>query len=57
MALDRDVGMIEPTLRDRLTAVYETWLDRDDLGQRYVEVCSHQQDARPTSVRQFLEDL
>ena len=57
MALDRDVGMIEPTLRYRLTAVYETWLDRDDLGQRYVEVCSHRQDARPTSVRQFLEDL
>ena len=49
--------MIEPTLRDRLVAVYETWLDQDDLGQRYAEVCTLQQDVGPTSVRQFLEEL
>lgn len=49
--------MIEPALRDRLTDVYATWLDDDDLGQRYVEVRSAQQDAGVTSVRQFLEEL
>jgi hypothetical protein len=49
--------MIEPTLRDRLTAVYETWLDRDDFGQRYVEACQPGQDIGVTSVRQFLEEL
>ena len=42
---------------NRLTAVYATWLDEDDLGQRYVEVCGPEQDAGATSVRQFLEDL
>ena len=49
--------MIEPTLRDRLTAVYETWLNQDDFGQRYVEVCGPAQDNGVTSVRQFLEEL
>jgi hypothetical protein len=49
--------MIEPTLRDKLTAVYETWLDQDDFGQRYVEVCRPEQDNGVTSVRQFLEEL
>ena len=42
--------MIEPTLRDTLAAVYATWLDQDDLGQRYVEVFSPQQDPGVTSV-------
>jgi len=49
--------MIGPALLNRLTAVYAVWLDQDDLGQRYVEVCSSQQDAGATSVRQFLEEL
>jgi hypothetical protein len=49
--------MIGPALLNRLTAVYATWLDEDDLGQRYVEVCGPEQDAGATSVRQFLEDL
>ncbi|MDP1692115.1 MAG: hypothetical protein Q8L49_09250 [Burkholderiaceae bacterium] len=49
--------MIEPTLRDRLTAVYETWLDDDDFGHRYVEVCRPERDNGVTSVRQFLEEL
>ena len=57
LAHDKGVGMIEPTLRDRLTAVYETWLDQDDFGQRYVEVCGPEQDNGVTSVRQFLEEL
>ena len=43
--------MIEPTLRDRLTVVYETWLDQDDFGQRYVAVCRPEQDNGVTSVR------
>ena len=43
--------MIEPTLRDRLTVVYETWLDQDDFGQRYVAVCTPEQDNGVTSVR------
>ena len=49
--------MIEPTLRDRLTAVYAAWLDQDDFGQRYVEVFSPRQDTGVISVRQFLEEL
>ncbi len=49
--------MIKPALRDRLTTIYATWLDHDDLGQCYVEVCSPQEDAGLTSVRQFLEEL
>ena len=49
--------MIGPALLDRLTAVYAAWLDQDDLGQRYVEVCGSQQDGGATSVRQFLEEL
>ena len=49
--------MIEPTLRDRLTAVYANWLDQDDFGRRYVEVFSPRQDTGVTSVRQFLEEL
>ncbi len=49
--------MIGPTLRDRLIAVYETWLNQDDFGQRYVEACRPRQDAGVTSVRQFLEEL
>src|SRR5438067_11639525 len=49
--------MIEPTLRDRLTATYATWLDQDDFGQRYVELFSPQQDTGVTSVRQLLEEL
>jgi hypothetical protein len=57
LAHDKGVGMIEPTLRDRLTAVYATWLDQDDFGQRYVEVLSPQQDTGVTSVRHFLEEL
>jgi hypothetical protein len=57
LAHDKGVGMIEPTVRDRLTAVYETWLDQDDFGQRYVEVCRPEQDNGVTSVRQFLEEL
>ena len=57
VAHDKGAGMIEPALRDRLTTVYATWLDDDDLGQRYVEVCSPRQDAGVTSVRQFLEEL
>ena len=32
MAHDKGVGMIEPALRDRLTAVCATWLDQDDFG-------------------------
>ena len=57
VAHDKGAGMIEPALRDRLTTVNATWLDDDDLGQRYVEVCSPRQDAGVTSVRQFLEEL
>jgi hypothetical protein len=49
--------MIEPALLNRLIAVYATWLEEDDLGQRYVEVCSPGHDAGATSVRQFLEEL
>lgn len=48
--------MIEPALRDRLTTVYATWLERDDFGERYVEVLGPQ-DTGVTSVRQFLEEL
>ena len=57
VAHDKGAGMTEPALRDRLTTVYATWLDDDDLGQRYAEVCSPPQDAGVTSVRQFLEEL
>lgn len=57
MARDKGVGMIEPALRDRLTAVYATWLDQDDFGQRYVQVCGPRQDADVTSVQQFLGEL
>ena len=57
MAHDKGVGMIEPALRDRLTAVYSTWLDQDDFGQRYVQVCGPHQDADVTSVQQFLGEL
>jgi hypothetical protein len=57
VADDKGVGMIEPTLCDRLTAIYATWLDQDDFGQRYVEVSSFQQDTGVTSVRQFLGEL
>jgi hypothetical protein len=42
---------------DRLIATYTTWLDQDDLGQCYVEVCGPAQDIGATSVRQFLADL
>ena len=49
--------MIEPALRDKLTAIYATWLDQDDFGQRYVEVFSPLQDTDVTSVRQFLQEL
>jgi hypothetical protein len=53
--------VIEPPLsghqRDRLIATYSTWLDQDDLGQCYVEVCGPAQDIGATSVRQFLADL
>ncbi|EHR72089.1 hypothetical protein BurJ1DRAFT_3280 [Burkholderiales bacterium JOSHI_001] len=49
--------MIEPKLRDRFLALYETWLDHDDLGQRYVGVSEPQMDAGLASVRQFLEEL
>jgi len=49
--------MIGPALLNRLTAVYAAWLDQDDLGERYVEVCSSEQDAGATSVRQFLGEL
>ena len=49
--------MIEPPLRDRLIAVYTTWLDQDDFGQRYMAVLSPAQDSTLTSVRQFLEEL
>jgi hypothetical protein len=44
-------------LRDKLTAVYATWLDQDDFGQRYAQVCSPQQDAGVGSVREFLGEL
>lgn len=43
--------MIEPALRDKLTAVCATWLDQDDLGQPYDQVCSPQQDAAVGSSR------
>jgi hypothetical protein len=49
--------MIGPALLNRLTAAYVGWLDEDDLGQRYVEVCGAEQDAAATSVRVFLEEL
>ena len=49
--------MIGPALRDRLTAVYATWLDQDDFGRRYIEACNSQRDVGATSVRQFLEEL
>ena len=57
LAHDKGVGMIEPTLRDRLTALYANWLGQDDFGRRYVEVFSPRQDTGVTSVRQFLEEL
>lgn len=49
--------MIGQALRDRLIAVYETWLEQDDLGRRYVGVCDPQSDHGATSVRQLLEEL
>ncbi len=49
--------MIEPALRDRLTAVYESWLDQDDFGQRFVEVTDPQPGTVVTSVFQFLQEL
>lgn len=48
--------MIEPALRDRLTTVFATWLERDDFGERYVEVLGPL-DTGVTSVRRFLEEL
>lgn len=56
LAHQEGAGMIEPALRDRLTAVYATWLERDDFGERYVEVLGPQ-GTGVTSVRQFLEEL
>ena len=49
--------MIEPALRDKLAAVYATWVDQDDFGQRFAQVCGPRQDAGASSVRQFLEEL
>jgi hypothetical protein len=49
--------MIANALRDRLIAVYGTWLEQDDLGRRYVGLCGPESDHGATSVRQFLEEL
>ena len=49
-------SMIEPALLASLTAAYSMWLDEDDFGRRFVEVCGPQQDGGVTSVRQFLEE-
>jgi hypothetical protein len=49
--------MIDPTWRDRLIAVYATWVDQDDFGQRIAQICRPRQDAGVSSVRQFLEEL
>ena len=49
--------MIANALRDRLMAVYGTWLEQDDLGRRYVGLCGPESDHGATSVRQFLEEL
>jgi len=49
--------MIANALRDRLIAVYGTWLEQDDLGRRYVGVSGPESDHGATSVRQFLEEL
>ncbi|MDP3082888.1 MAG: hypothetical protein Q8N44_04235 [Rubrivivax sp.] len=49
--------MIEPALRDKLTAAYESWLDQDDFGQRFVEVTDAQPGRAVISVLQFLQEL
>lgn len=53
--------MIEPAIsrhqHDPLTAIYATWLDRDDLGQCYAGMGGDPQDIGATSVRQFLAEL
>lgn len=49
--------MIEPALRDKLIAVYASWVDRDDFGQQYAQAGSPRPDAGLSSVRQFLEEL
>ena len=51
------MGLIANALRDRLIAVYGTWLEQDDLGRRYVGLCGPESDHGATSVRQFLEEL
>jgi hypothetical protein len=53
--------VIEPSLsggqHDRLIAIYATWLDQDDLGQRYLGTESDPRDVGATSVRHFLAEL
>ena len=49
--------MIEPALRDKLIAVYASWVDQDDFGQQYAQAGSPRPDAGVCSVRQFLEEL
>lgn len=44
-------------MRDKLTAVYESWLDRDDLGERFAEGTDPQPGTVVTSVLQFLQGL
>lgn len=53
--------MIQPPLsggqHDRLIAIYATWLDQDDLGQRYLGTEGDPRDIGATSVRHFLTEL
>jgi hypothetical protein len=49
--------MIGPTLHTRLTRVYASWLNKDDLGRRFIGAGDPQLAAGVASVRQFLEEL
>ena len=49
--------MMGPTLRDRLAAIYSSWLDRDDFPPHFIAAGGPQQGNGVTSVRQFLEEL
>lgn len=49
--------MMAAGLRERLIAVFSTWVDQDEFGPRMDQTGGPQQDAGVYSVRQFLEEL
>ena len=49
--------MMAAGLRERLIALFSTWVDQDEFGPRMDQMDGSLQDAGVHSVRQFLEEL